>query len=92
MKEYDVVIASEVREFLLELEWQERDDLAKAIMDALLLEERLDPAETEVRRREIGGYLVDFRSLSKAEAERHDLKGGQILIRITPITVGWLWA
>jgi hypothetical protein len=89
VKEHDVILASAVREFLLELEWQERDDLAMAIMDDLLLEVQLNSVPTQVRRREIGGYLVDYRSLTKTEAEQRNLKGGQILIRIAPITAGW---
>jgi hypothetical protein len=89
VKERDVVLSGEVKEFLLELDWQACADLASAIIYALSDGQPHDESAIAVQATEIGGFLVHYRRLSKAEAKRLSLKPDQILIiRIAPILAG----
>jgi hypothetical protein len=94
MKDYDVVLSAEAREFLLGLEQEERERFGPAVLDGLRPD--IPPAVAVTGRimlREICGYRVYYRSLQEKEKIRFDVRNGRLVVRIEPITRdlwGWL--
>jgi hypothetical protein len=93
MRDYDVVIAPAALESLLRLKLEARESLMQAIWAELKPD--IIPAvgvTGRIRRREIYGYLIDYRNLRDSEKKRFDLRNGKLVVKITPVTKGlWDW-
>ena len=87
MKQYEIVLATDVRESLLEIEREECRLLMQAIGDEL----RMRDARTANfpggvwLRKEISGYYVDYRVFTDAEKKRFDAESGHLIVRITSV-------
>jgi hypothetical protein len=87
VNDFDIVPSAAVREALLELAYERRRRLMHAIFS------ELSPAGAqtklrEIRRREIDGYFVDYRSLNSDEAQQFKLRSGHLIVRIAPVSKG----
>jgi hypothetical protein len=93
MKDYDVVLSGEAREFLLGLDREEREQLTQAMFDEL----RPDippaiPVTGRLMLRQIYGYRVYYRNLNEKEKRGFDLRNGRLVVQIKLITRNlWSW-
>lgn len=94
MEDYDVVLARTVQEWLLEREPNERESLLKTIWEELKVSDtRTVSLPMGYKRRELLGYLVDYRELSEDEEARFRVRAGHLIAWIADVpsaAVEWL--
>lgn len=93
MSDFDVVLSPEAREFLLELEPEERRRLVLAMLDELKLDAApIANVKGRVLRRELYGYYVDYRDLQADEKRRFKVRSGKFIYGISLVTRRfWGW-
>ncbi len=89
MRDYEILLAARARETLLELEWEEREGLMLETSDELKQDLANTGSSTQLRRRLIDSYMIDYRHLSHEECKKRDLHAGTLIVNITPVTRGW---
>jgi len=90
----EIILSTDVRARLLELDADERRQLTQGILDSLLAsspeeQSHIREFDKDYRATEIDGYLVTFRDLTKAEAKAYGASAGRYIVSIRPL---WLLA
>jgi hypothetical protein len=90
VRAFEVVLASAVRELLLELDWEERELLTGSILSELRSchDRTFEVPGGCALVTEICGYLITYRSLSQAEKERYSVADGHFVVRIESVLKG----